>query len=114
MKFQQILTVLASSLIVLIAFGCTNGAITSAAAFQQSEEGSTKKPDGFKQLLPRGKIASIDKPEFVSASEAKIPADAYVLGVVVEDQPIAYSLNLLNSHEIVNDSVGETKFAAVW
>jgi hypothetical protein len=71
-------------------------------------------PEAYKQLMPRGGIPSIDAPQFVPAGEAEISDDAWVLGVVVEGQPKAYSLNLLNRHEVVNDRVGETAFAAVW
>lgn len=71
-------------------------------------------PAEFKQLLPRGRIASVDDPQFVTAAEAEISEDAWVLGVVVEGQARAYSLNLLNRHEVVNDHVGDTAFAAVW
>jgi hypothetical protein len=71
-------------------------------------------PPGVKQLLPRNAISSIDNPVFVSAQEAEIPNDAWVLGVVLGGQARAYSLNLLNHHEIVNDEVGDTPIAAVW
>lgn len=71
-------------------------------------------PKGYQQILPRGRIASIDAPRFVPAAKARIPADAWVLGVVVEGEARAYSLNLLNRHEIVNDRAGGTSFAAVW
>ena len=68
----------------------------------------------FEQIIPRGRIASVDAPEFVTADEAGIPDDAWVLGVAVGGEARAYSLNLLNHHEIVNDRVGEHTFAAVW
>ena len=71
-------------------------------------------PEGFEQLLPRGGIPAIDNPQYVSADDASIADQAYVLGVVVEGQPVAYSLDLLNSHEIVNDTIGKTHFSAVW
>lgn len=71
-------------------------------------------PPGVEQLLPRGGIPAVFDPQFVSAGEAEIPDDAWVLGVVVEGVPKAYSLNLLNRHEVVNDRSGETDFAAVW
>ncbi len=51
---------------------------------------------------------------FVSPEEAEIPDDAWVFGVVVDGEARAYSLNLLNRHEVVNDRVGEKSFAAVW
>jgi len=71
-------------------------------------------PKGYRQVVPRGAIASIDGPRFVSAGEARIPGDAWVLGVVVGGEARAYSLNLLNRHEIVNDRAAGVAFAAVW
>lgn len=73
-----------------------------------------KLPSAFQQLLPRGQIASVDTPRFVSAEEADLPPEAWVLGVVINGEARAYSLNLLNRHEIVNDRIGEKTFAAVW
>lgn len=73
-----------------------------------------EKPDGYRQILPRGRIAAVNAPEYVPASEADIGDESWVLGVVIDGEPRAYSLNLLNAHEVVNDSVGETHFAAVW
>jgi hypothetical protein len=78
------------------------------------EDGRKGLPPDFRQLLPRGRIAGIDSPRFVSASEAKIPDDAWVLGILIDGEARAYSLNLLNQHEVVNDRVGERSFAAVW
>ena len=71
-------------------------------------------PPGVVQILPRGGIPAVVEPRFVPASEAGIPDDAWVLGVVVEGVAKAYSLNLLNRHEVVNDRSGSTDFAAVW
>ena len=71
-------------------------------------------PEDFELLLPRGQIASVDAPEFVTADEAEIADDAWILGVEIDGEARAYSLNLLNSHEIVNDRIGEQSFAAVW
>jgi hypothetical protein len=71
-------------------------------------------PKEFKQILPRGRIAAITNPQFVPADKANIADDAWILGVVIDGQERAYSLNLLNSHEVVNDQIGETTFAAVW
>lgn len=79
-----------------------------------SAEPPTDLPSEFKQIIPRGKIASIDTPEFVSATEAEISNDAWVLGVAIGGEARAYSLNLLNHHEIVNDRIGDHAFAAVW
>jgi hypothetical protein len=71
-------------------------------------------PPGVEQLMPRGRIAAVLDPVFVTAAEADLPDSAWVLGVAVGGQAKAYSLNLLNSHEVVNDRTGEVAYAAVW
>lgn len=71
-------------------------------------------PADFQQLLPRGHFASVDDPVLVPAAEAELPDDAWVLGVEMDGVAHAYSLNLLNHHEVVNDRIGGTAFAAVW
>ena len=71
-------------------------------------------PEGVEQILERGKIAAIFNPEFVTAEEAEIADEAWILGVEIEGQSRAYSLNLLNRHEVVNDQIGDKTFAAVW
>ena len=95
---------LLSSVMLLSVCG---GPVTHAA-------GDDELPPGVEQILPRGRIAAIFEPEFVPAAKAEIPSDAWILGVVIEGEPKAYSLNLLNRHEVVNDKSGNTEFAAVW
>lgn len=73
-----------------------------------------EKPTGFQQILPRGGIEAIDAPVYVSAQQARIPDTAWVLGLEIDGQAFAYSLNLLNAHEVVNDEAGGRAFAAVW
>lgn len=73
-----------------------------------------ERPEGFEQILPPGRIAAIDEPVYVAAQHARIPPGAWVLGIELEGQAFAYSLNLLNAHEVVNDAVGGQSFAAVW
>ncbi len=71
-------------------------------------------PREFEQLLPRGAISAIRQPTFVPAAKASISDNEWVLGVSMEGQAKAYSLTLLNSHEVVNDKIGSNTFAAVW
>ncbi len=71
-------------------------------------------PPGVEQILPRGRIGAVFEPKFVSAAEADISGDAWILGVAIDGQARAYSLNLLNRHEVVNDRIGDQSFAAVW
>jgi carotenoid cleavage dioxygenase-like enzyme len=72
------------------------------------------RPEGFEQILKRGNIGAINDPVYVAAADARIPDDAWVLGFVIDDRAFAYSVNLLNAHEVVNDEVGGQPFAAVW
>jgi Protein of unknown function (DUF3179) len=78
------------------------------------EAAAEELPKGYQQILPRGRIASIDAPRFVPAAKARIPGGAWVLGIVIDGEARAYSLNLLNRHEVVNDRLGERSFAVVW
>jgi hypothetical protein len=71
-------------------------------------------PPGFQRFMARGRIPAVDDPQFVPAAEADIPADAWVLGVVIDGRARAYSLNLLNAHEVVNDRFGERPVAVMW
>jgi len=71
-------------------------------------------PAGVEQIIPRGTIAAVFEPEFVSAGEAEISDDAWVLGIAIDGEAKAYSLNLLNRHEIVNDQIAGRPVAAVW
>ena len=105
-------------LTVLLSCGLA-GALVGCATTGRPTPGTTTElppdlPPEYQQIIPRGRIASIDEPEFVSAEEAEIPDDAWILGVAIDNRAKAYSLNLLNSHEIVNDTSGDVAFAAVW
>lgn len=95
--------------VVLFMWGNLGTSVVSIAHAQ-----SESAPPGVQLLLPRGGIPAIFAPEFVSAEAARIADDAWILGVVIDGEAHAYSLNLLNSHEIVNDSFGELPVAAVW
>ena len=82
----------------------------ASAACSQSKD----LPKEFEQIVQRGEIADIKKPECGSADEDDISNNAWVMGVVFEGKAQAYSLTLLNSHEVVNHQIGNTAFAAVW
>lgn len=68
----------------------------------------------FQRILPRGAIAAITHPAYVPANQARIGKNTWVLGLVIDGQAYAYSLNLLNHHEVVNDRLGGIPLAAVW
>ena len=92
-------------------------ALMGCALFAQEEDPALeelKAKDGFRKLLPRGKIAAIYKPEFVAGKDAELPKDAWVIGVSDGKNAKAYSINLLNKHEIVNDFIGDKPIATTW
>ncbi len=70
--------------------------------------------DPILTLLPFDGIPAITKPQFVPAAKAKLDADAPVIGVTFNNESHAYSIYLLNGHEIVNDVVGGKKIATTW
>lgn len=65
-------------------------------------------------VLPFDAIPAIKNPQFVSASEANLRDDSPVIGVSFNGESHAYSIYLLNGHEIVNDVVGGVKIATTW
>ncbi len=71
-------------------------------------------PAGVQMLLPRGGIPAVFNPRFVPADRAGLPDSAWILGVAMGGEARAYSLNLLNGHEVVNDSIAGRAIAAVW
>jgi hypothetical protein len=89
-------------------------AAITVLALTGSSVHSDEVPNGVNILLPRGGIPAVFEPQFVAAGEADMPDDAWIFGVVVNGEAHAYSLNLLNHHEIVNDNVGDLPVAAVW
>ncbi len=67
-------------------------------------------------VLPRDAIPAIDNPKFLSAEEAdeSYAEEELVLGVEFNGEARAYSVPMLSSHEIVNDTVGGVKIAVTW
>ena len=66
-------------------------------------------------LLPKDGIRSIDDPSFVSAAEATDMADQeFIIGVSIDGDTRAYSINVLSRHEIVNDVVGGVPIAITY
>ncbi len=72
------------------------------------------KKNEIKNVLPRDAIPAIKKPEFVSASDARLDYNEPVLGLIVNGESRAYSVYLMNHHEIVNDKIGDKAFVVAW
>ena len=67
-------------------------------------------------LLPRDGIPAIDNPEFLDVAQAdeEYAPEELVIGVEFNGEARVYSIPLLSSHEIVNDTVGGEKIAITW
>ena len=81
-------------------------------------QASSKTPLNLQIITILGKdgIPSIDNPQFVTQGEAdsQMLSDERVLGVSINGDHRAYSLNMLSRHEIVNDTVGGVPIAVTW
>ncbi len=66
-------------------------------------------------LLPPDSIRAIDDPQFIAANQAQDMApDERVIAIEINGDSRAYPLNILSSHEIVNDVVGGKLAAVTW
>lgn len=88
--------------------------LTLLLSFTLSATASDYDKDPIITLLKFDAIPAITKPQFVPAAKAKLDTDAPVIGVTFNGESHAYSLYLLNGHEIVNDVVGGKKIATTW
>ena len=93
-----------------ILFGCArdSGEVNAIASAKDYSD------DRILTALPYDAIPAILNPEFVPADEAKLATDSPVIGVSFNGESHAYSIHLLNGHEIVNDKVGGVKIATTW
>jgi hypothetical protein len=73
-----------------------------------------QKKDEVQYVLPRDAIPAIKDPEFVPADESGLDDNEPVVGITINGESRAYSVYLLNHHEIVNDKIGDTAFAVTW
>ena len=67
-------------------------------------------------LLRKDAIPAILEPEFLTVAEAdeQMQDDELVIGVSIEEDSRAYSVNMLSRHEIANDVVGGKSLAVTW
>jgi len=63
---------------------------------------------------PRDGIPSIDNPKFIDAQNSKLNRTSRILGVVVDGIAKAYPISIMNYHEIVNDSFGNTRVVVTY
>lgn len=70
--------------------------------------------DPIMTVLPFDAIPAIIDPRFVEANQAKLDVNSPIIGVSLNGDSHAYSIRLLNDHEIVNDQVGDIPIATTW
>lgn len=59
------------------------------------------------EICPRGCIPALDQPKVTSAAQGSwYPDDAVVFGLVINGQARAYPKNIMEVHEMVNDTLG--------
>ena len=106
---KEKLTLLLTAAVITL-FGCArnSGVVNAQASVKDYLD------DRILTVLPYDAIPAILNPEFVPATKAKIAADSPVIGVSFNGESHAYSIYLLNGHEIVNDEVGGVKIATTW
>ena len=88
--------------------------LLATTVWASAEDSEDDRGDAIRTVLPFDAIPAIMDPQFVSAGAAKLGADAPVIGVTFNGESHAYSLYLLNGHEIVNDVVGGMNIATTW
>lgn len=63
--------------------------------------------------VPRDGIPAITKPQFIKAKEQTFLSDSdRIIGVQINGTAKAYPIRILNWHEIVNDSIGDTPISS--
>lgn len=90
----------------------------ASAVQSRSEPETVAVIDGepiYKVLEP-GAIPAIENPTFVTGADAdaQMKPGEPVMGIVIDGEAHAYSLWQLDAHEIVNDEIKGTAFAATW
>ena len=76
-------------------------------------------PERFQYGIGKDRISSIDAPEFAGLSDARlaergVSLDTPVLGVVIDGEPRAYPVWVMDMHEVVNDQFGLESYAVLW
>ena len=112
-------------IVLMFLLSLTLGGCATLAGIPPEEENSDLSPTTESRgdpefriitLLPKDGIPSIDNPRFYGVEEAdqEYHPNEIVMGVVFNGEARAYSVNMLSSHEIVNDMVAGVPIAVTW
>jgi hypothetical protein len=109
------LTILCFGLLLLLT-ACSGSVETITVSEPKLNSPTNERELEIITLLPKDGIPAIDNPIFISTEEADLQykPDELVIGVSFDGDARAYSIPLLSSHEIVNDTVGGRKIAVTW
>ena len=66
------------------------------------------------RAAPRDAFKVLDNPKMTAASRTKIKDSAWIIGVAIEGEAKAYTVRVMGSHELVNDTCGGEPIAASW
>ncbi len=101
---------------IFLLTACTGGSETITVPISDAAGDTAERELSMVTLLPRDGIPAINDPSFVSAEDADLQyeQDELIIGVNFDGDTRAYSIPILSSHEIVNDTVGGQKIAVTW
>ena len=102
------------NLMTMMGLGIWGGLICGMAAMPAHAQAGQGEAPKIHNILPKDAIRAVLKPEFVSVEDAQVTDDAAMIGVVFNGEAHVYSAILLNSHEVVNDTVGGVNVATTW
>ena len=88
--------------------------VLALSSFYQSIANTDYSADPIMTVLPFDAIPAIIAPRFTEAHKAKLDVNSPIIGVSLNGDSHAYSIRLLNDHEIVNDQVGDIPIATTW
>ncbi|ETW95751.1 MAG: hypothetical protein ETSY1_29375 [Candidatus Entotheonella factor] len=102
------------NLTAMIGLGVWGVLMCSMAAMPPSVQAEQGKAFKIHNILPKDAIQAVLEPEFVSVEKAQVADSAAMIGAVFNGEAHVYSAVLLNSHEVVNDTVGGVNIATTW
>ena len=111
-----VLALLALVVIALVVAGCSGDTPVSTSGPTNTPSLAASRDLEIITLLPKDAIPAILEPEFLTVAEAdeQMQDDELVIGVSIEGDSRAYSVNMLSRHEIANDVVGGKSVAVTW
>ena len=103
-----------SAVLILILISTSSALALKRNGFDL-DNASIPQKEIFQGGPPKDGIPAIDRPKFLSVSQADFMQETdRLLGVVIEGEARAYPIKILDWHEIVNDRIGDTEFVVTY